>query len=167
MKTQQKVKNPLKWYKLSLILTAVILGILGVIFSNNIFQINLFPSNQTSGKAPIVYYGRIILNLIYTLIILSLGLTLAFKNKISALTVQNLIFLSGVFVTFTWIPVTVVENVSDQKQEIHYEWLWYKGDVFVVFTIYAFSYFLSFKLITNRNIYLIKQWFRKKHISGK
>ncbi|WP_426461593.1 hypothetical protein [Mycoplasma hafezii] len=133
-------------------LIIVILGILNLLLSNNIFILNILGEHQP-------FYARILSNLIYTVITFVVGFFLIFKRKISTFFFNNSVFILGVFVTFAWIPTAIVNK---ETQDASYNWMWYKGDVFAVFATYAVIYIVSLALITNKNIYWLKEKFAQK-----
>ncbi|RIV16473.1 hypothetical protein [Mycoplasmopsis gallopavonis] len=157
MNLQNIKKTKTNYYKVIYILTILVLGIFGILISDNIFKFQIF-------GVPLPIYARILSNLIYTTIIISLGIFLIFKNKINTWFFQMSIFILGILVTFAWIPTA--ELVKDNNGKVissHYKWLWYKLDALVVFACYATLYFLSLVFVTNINIYKIKKQKEQKN----
>ncbi|VEU70529.1 hypothetical protein [Mycoplasmopsis glycophila] len=144
------IKNNQKIYKATILLLLIILGLFNILISSNIIRINLFNLPVLDAKIGFVlpYYARIISCFIYTLIIFACGSFLVYKNKLSSFFFQNLIFILGIFITFAWIPVTIIEKDPETSKQItsSWNWLWYKGDVAIVFAFYAIFYFVSIPL---------------------
>ncbi|QGZ97670.1 hypothetical protein GE118_02525 [Mycoplasma sp. NEAQ87857] len=134
------------------LITFFVIGIVLLLLSGNIYSISNFSLNSKS-----LIWARILMNFLFTILVISSGIYLFIKQKISLFTLQNVIFALGVLVTFTWIPTATKDNVIN--------WLWYPWDAMVVFVIYVVIYGCS--LILPKRIYnFIKSIKNKRSSNG-
>ncbi|WP_406613542.1 hypothetical protein ACJA23_02110 [Mycoplasma corogypsi] len=145
---KEKLLKQLHYIKLATFVVTVVLGLLNFLLSSSILP---WPNYYNP------FWGNILVNFFYTVIIFVGGMFLVYKKKISLFTLQNNILILGIFVTLSWVPH--YENVNNIQPDLNGElkWYWYRYDTITVAVIYGLIYLASLAALTPNNIHRIKR----------